>query len=401
VVDAVTCVGVSKTFKLYRERNQSMKTTLLSRSRHRFDEFHALDDVSFSVPEGSTFGIVGANGAGKSTTLKILAQILQPDKGEVQIRGRVAALLELGAGFHAELSGRENIFLNGSVLGMSRKEIANRLDDIVAFSGLESFIDNAVKTYSSGMYARLGFAVAVNVEPDVLLIDEVLAVGDEAFQRRCAERISELRSGGRTVVLVSHGLAQLQSLCDRGVWIDKGKVKAIGSAPDVVNSYLESVSNVSVSSDQSESVAGAVRLVSTRAVVNDSDSIDLSAGSLKLRSGSAVGFEISFEVIESPETMVCGIWIVRHDGILVASTRTGKQLELNHLRNGAHTVMFQVDRLDLLSGSYHLGVAFADDTIQNVHASSPRALNFDVIPQRGADFQEGVSRLHGSWVFKK
>jgi ABC-type polysaccharide/polyol phosphate transport system ATPase subunit len=377
-----------------------MKTTVLSRSRHRFDEFHALDDVSFEVPEGSTFGIVGANGAGKSTTLKILAQILQPDRGEVLIRGRVAALLELGAGFHPELSGRENIFLNGSVLGLGRKEIANRLDEIIEFSGLESFIDNSVKTYSSGMYARLGFAVAVNVDPDVLLIDEVLAVGDEAFQRRCAERISELRSGGRTVVLVSHGLAQLQSLCDLGVWIDKGRVQALGPAPDVVNAYLDSVSNVSVSSESSESVAGAVRLVSTRAVVAGLESLDLAAQSLKLRSGAGVKIEITFEVLESPKTMVCGIWITRHDGILVASTRTERKLQLDELPRGNYQVHFDIDRLDLLPGSYHLGVAFADQTIQNIHASSSRALSFDVTPERGVDFQEGVSRLHGRWVLE-
>ena len=214
---------VSKAFRIFSERNQSIKQALLRRRRGKYDDFWALRDVSFSVKEGTTFGIVGSNGSGKSTTLKLLAQILVPDQGSVKVEGRVSALLELGAGFHPDLTGRENVFLNGAILGLSRKTLNQRLEEIVDFAGLGTFIDNPVKTYSSGMYARLGFAVAVNVDPDILLIDEVLAVGDESFQRKCAERIGELRSGGRTVVLVSHNLSSIQAMCDTAAWIDQGE----------------------------------------------------------------------------------------------------------------------------------------------------------------------------------
>ena len=183
------------------------------------------------MPTGSTFGVIGSNGSGKSTLLKCLAGILQPEKGSVTVKGRVSALLELGAGFHPELSGRENVFLNGAILGLSKKEITARFDDIVEFAGLEEFIDTPVKNYSSGMFVRLGFAVAANVEPEVLLIDEVLSVGDESFQRRCAEKIDEFRRDGRTIVFVSHGLGQVAQLCEDAAWIDKGELREIGPAP--------------------------------------------------------------------------------------------------------------------------------------------------------------------------
>jgi ABC-2 type transport system ATP-binding protein len=181
----ITVDHVSKRFRLYHERNQSLKASVLRGGRARFEEFWALDDVSFEVPEGSTFGLIGENGSGKSTLLKCIARILRPDKGSISARGKLSALLELGAGFHPELSGRENVYLNGSILGLSKKQLDERFDEIVAFAGIEHFIDTPVKNYSSGMYVRLGFSVAINVDPDLLLIDEVLAVGDAEFQRKC------------------------------------------------------------------------------------------------------------------------------------------------------------------------------------------------------------------------
>ena len=239
--DAIEVDGVWKTFRIFHNRNSTLKQAVLRRRRETFEEFWALRDVSFDIPAGSSFGIIGANGAGKSTMLKVLARILVPDKGAVRVDGRVSALLELGAGFHPELSGRENVFLNGNILGMSSSTLRSKFDEIVSFSGLEEFIDQPVKTYSSGMFARLGFSVAVAVEPDVLLVDEVLAVGDEQFQRRCTEKMGEIRSSGRTVVFVSHGLAQVQQLCDHAVWLNKGEVQVVGDTNKVVQAYLESV----------------------------------------------------------------------------------------------------------------------------------------------------------------
>ena len=226
-----------KSYRLYHERNQYLKAAILKGRRARYEEFWALKDVDFAVPTGSTFGVIGSNGSGKSTLLKSMAGILQPEKGSIQIDGRVSALLELGAGFHPELTGRENVFLNGAILGLSKKEITARFDDIVEFAGLDDFIDTPVKNYSSGMFVRLGFAVAAHVDPDVLLIDEVLSVGDESFQRRCAEKIDEFRRDGRTIVFVSHGLAQVEQLCEDAAWIDKGELQMLGKAAEVISAY--------------------------------------------------------------------------------------------------------------------------------------------------------------------
>jgi len=254
--NAVEVDQVWKTFRIFQDRNSTLKQAVLRRRKQTFEEFWALRDVSFEIPTGSSFGIIGANGAGKSTMLKTLARILVPDCGEVRVHGRISALLELGAGFHPELSGRENVFLNGNILGMSTATLRAKFDEIVAFSGLDEFIDRPVKTYSSGMYARLGFSVAVAVEPDILLVDEVLAVGDEQFQRRCAEKMDEIRKSGRTVVFVSHGLAQVKQLCDRAVWLDKGVVQTAGETHAVIEKYLGSVTSAFRLDDQGRQRTG-------------------------------------------------------------------------------------------------------------------------------------------------
>ena len=204
--NAIEIHNLWKTFRLYQEKNQYLKAAVLRGRRARYEDFWALKEVSFDVPFGSTLGIIGSNGSGKSTLLKCLAGILSPDKGSVKINGRISALLELGAGFHLDLSGRENVYLNGAILGLSKREVTEKFDDIVEFAGLGKFIDTPVKNYSSGMIVRLGFAVAANVEPEILLIDEVLSVGDQSFQLRCIERIEKFRQDGKTMVFVSHSL---------------------------------------------------------------------------------------------------------------------------------------------------------------------------------------------------
>ena len=220
---------VSKKYRLYRERNASIKVALLRGGRAKVDVFWAIEDVSFQVEEGSTTALIGENGSGKSTMLKCLAKILRPDKGSVKVTGKMSALLELGAGFHPELSGRENVFLNGAILGLKQKELLARFDDIVDFAGIGQFIDEPVKNYSSGMYVRLGFSVAINVNPDILIVDEVLAVGDEAFQRKCLERFSDLKRNGKTVIIVSHAMTSVVTMCDHAIWFKKGHKMADGS----------------------------------------------------------------------------------------------------------------------------------------------------------------------------
>lgn len=238
---AVSVANVSKMFRLYHERNQSLKSAVMRRRISVHEDFWALKEVSFDVPVGSTFGLIGSNGSGKSTLLKCLAKIFYPEKGTITSNGKVAAMLEVGSGFHPELSGRENVYLNGSILGMSRKEIAKKFDEIVEFSGVEQFIDQPVKNYSSGMYVRLGFSVAINVDPDVLVVDEVLAVGDAEFQAKCQAKFAEFRSQGKTVILVSHSMDTVKSMCDTAAWLQNGSLKTVGAATQTVHAYMESL----------------------------------------------------------------------------------------------------------------------------------------------------------------
>jgi ABC-2 type transport system ATP-binding protein len=233
----IAAEDVSKCFRLFHERPTSVKERILRLRRSRSEDFWALRDVSMEVPEGHAVGLVGANGSGKTTLLKIIGGILRPTEGRVTTRGRIAALLELGAGFHPELTGRENVYLNASILGLSKKETDRHFDDIVEFAELEDFIDNQVKHYSSGMFVRLGFAVAVHVDPSILLVDEVLAVGDEAFQRKCLARVREFQREGRTIVFVTHAMQLVARICDDAVMLDRGRVVASGNVHDVIKEY--------------------------------------------------------------------------------------------------------------------------------------------------------------------
>lgn len=238
---AVRINDVSKKFRLYHERNQTLKSTIMRGRRSVHEDFWALRDVDFEVKEGSTFGLIGSNGSGKSTLLKCLAKIYWPTSGSITYNGRMAALLEVGSGFHHELSGRENIYLNGSILGMSKREIDRKYDEIVDFSGVEKFIDQPVKNYSSGMYVRLGFSVAISVQPDILIVDEVLAVGDAEFQEKCFAKFRSLKQSGHTVILVSHSMGSVRSMCDEVAWLNKGTLMKVGDAESTIKAYQDSI----------------------------------------------------------------------------------------------------------------------------------------------------------------
>lgn len=240
---AVSVEHVSKSFRMYKERNQTIKAAIMRGRTSVHDDFWALEDVTFDVPVGSTFGLIGSNGSGKSTLLKCLANIYYPNKGTITHFGKIAAMLEVGSGFHHELSGRENIFLNGSILGMSKKEVTRKFDEIVDFSGVEQFIDQPVKNYSSGMYVRLGFAIAINVDPDILVVDEVLAVGDAEFQEKCFQKFRDFKKLGKTVILVSHSMATVEEMCDHAAWINKGRLTEVGAAGPVIEAYTRSYSH--------------------------------------------------------------------------------------------------------------------------------------------------------------
>jgi ABC-2 type transport system ATP-binding protein len=240
-VTAISIRGVSKRFRVSQDRQSSLKERAvhLGRAKRGYKEFWALRDIDLDIPEGETVGLLGHNGSGKSTLLKCVGGILSPTEGEIRVRGRIASLLELGAGFHPDLTGRENVFLNASILGMSRRDITARFDDIVAFAELEDFIDEQVKHYSSGMYVRLGFAVAINVEPDVLLVDEVLSVGDEAFQQKCLEQVREFQRDGRTIIFVSHAADLVRRICTRAMVLDHGRTVTINDPASAILVFRE------------------------------------------------------------------------------------------------------------------------------------------------------------------
>jgi ABC-2 type transport system ATP-binding protein len=239
--NAVEVRNLSKNFRLYHERNQSLKSALMRGRISKYEDFSALNDITLDIPQGSTFALIGSNGSGKSTLLKCLAKIYWPTTGTISYNGRMAALLEVGSGFHHELSGRDNIYLNGSILGMSKKEIDAKYDEIVEFSGVERFIDQPVKNYSSGMYVRLGFSVAINVNPEILIVDEVLAVGDAEFQAKCLNKFRDFRKEGRTVIMVTHSMEAVRDMCDHAAWIEKGNLKVVGTAEETVAAYEESL----------------------------------------------------------------------------------------------------------------------------------------------------------------
>ncbi len=236
---AIQIEEVSKRYRLVRNRPTSIKEAMVRRSRRSsVEDFWALRDINLEIPKGSFFGLIGRNGSGKSTLLKLLSGIHRQTSGSIKIEGNLSALLELGAGFHPELTGRENVYLNGAILGMNRRQMSEVVDEIIEFSGIGEFIDSPVRVYSSGMYVRLGFAIAVHVDPEVLLVDEVIAVGDEEFQRKCLNHMEMLRRQGVTIVLVSHDIDQVQDLCDRVAWIDKSHLVEVGDPKEICERYL-------------------------------------------------------------------------------------------------------------------------------------------------------------------
>jgi lipopolysaccharide transport system ATP-binding protein len=299
---AITSEAISKRYRIgelqrgYGTLRDSLAGMVRKVGHHRHrEEIWALRDISFAVEEGEVVGVIGHNGAGKSTLLKVLTRITPPTTGRAEIRGRVGSLLEVGTGFHPELTGRENVYLNGAVLGMKRREIARRFDEIVEFSGIDQFLDTPVKRYSSGMYVRLAFSVAAHLEPEILLVDEVLAVGDAEFQRRCLGRMEDLGQSGRTVLFVSHNMQTIAQLCDRALLLEKGRVTLDGPSPDVVARYLQSIHG-SGSSRTWPDLAEApgddlVRLRSVRVVDEAGDTVD----AVDVR--RAVGIEIGFTVL--------------------------------------------------------------------------------------------------------
>ena len=414
--NAIEVRDVQKTYRRYGRRRQfgTLKSALLSgrvfRDMRPDDTFQALKGVSFDVVAGKTFGIVGRNGSGKSTMLKLIAGIGRPTAGTVIVSGRISALIELGAGFHPEISGRDNVYINGMMMGLTKREVSERFDEIVTFAELEDFIDAPVKTYSSGMYMRLGFAVAVHVDPEVLLMDEVLAVGDEAFTHKCLDKFSEFRRKGRTVLLVTHSLDLVTTFCDEVLWLDSGLIRAQGDPRRVIDAYrldvaqaedralrhaaIAAVAAVADVSDELRSVepppSGAQSEAPLQAAALADDSADTSSDTVpqdlfKAVEGRWGSREVEIDAVafvgesgqpsyvfssgapmeirlvvraHSPVTdLVFGVGIFNADGVCCYGTNTDIEGAESGAMTGQGEVRFAMDRLDLVAGTYKVDVA--------------------------------------------
>ena len=402
---AIVVDDVSKRFRLYKERSSSLKERVTALRRSVYDEYWALKDVSFAVPRGSTFGLIGHNGSGKSTLLRLMAGIHRPTSGKVHVDGRVSALLELGAGFHPDLTGRENIYLNGSILGLNRKTINSKIDQIVEFAGLGEFIDTPVKIYSSGMFVRLGFSVAVHVDPDILIIDEVIAVGDEDFQRRCFDHLYRLRSNGSTIVMVTHSLNLVQQMCDNAAWLDHGELKALGAAPDVVHHYLDQVNVVEAERLESHGAAGAANGVSIDAEA------DAAHGLIKLPEVEFLdrdGKPTKVAVPEQPLTIrihwtspvpveepLFSFAIENEAGVYVANPGMRATGVPGETLLGEGYVDYRMDELVLGPGQYTLSVAAHDHSGTTVLDKRERFVTLRVQP--GSLIVYGLVSMMGTW----
>ena len=389
---AVRAESLWKNFRLYHERNQFLKAAVLRGRRARYEEFWALKDVSFEVPTGTTFGVIGHNGSGKSTLLKTLTGILVPDQGSVKTVGRVSALLELGAGFHPELSGRENVFLNGAILGLKRKEIEKRFDDIVEFAGLEQFIDSPVKNYSSGMFVRLGFAVAANVEPDVLLIDEVLSVGDENFARKSAEKIDQFRRDGRTIVFVSHGLDSVEQLCETVAWLDHGEIQMIGPAAEVISAYRGDSHDAVTTPEEfgSRWGSGEIQIASVDLTDGDGQVVQhprtLDPFNVRVNLTAHAPIQDSVLVAKIDQLGGHTVWqsSTRRNGVSIGLIKDAASVEL------------KFPALPLLEGTYELTLGITNQTEVQPYDWWERRIRFDVRQYVSGD--HGVVHIPTTWT---
>jgi ABC-type polysaccharide/polyol phosphate transport system ATPase subunit len=419
-LEVVSLQGVSKKFILHHHKVSRLKEQiidLLKGTRYISEEFWALKDITFTVDRGETVGIIGENGSGKSTLLQLLAGILVPDKGKLEVKGKVAPLIELGAGFNPELTGRENIYLNGSILGLKRKEINQKLEDIIAFSGLQRFIDQPVKNYSSGMYMRLAFSISIHVDPDILLVDEILAVGDLPFQQECFKRIQDFKNKGKTIILVSHDLHTLSTFCDWTLLLHKGEVIAQGNTQDVIARYLEILKK----SDNSKEVAQSVGSLNKRAIEREDH--PHSTGK-RWGSGEIEITKVTFLNKERKETrqfrthdpFIARIHYVTHQrikkpvfGLALISEKDNIQINgpntrfdncvIDYLEDQGY-VEYIIDRLPLLPGYYWLLVSVWDYECQQVFDAQDRMHKFEVIPG-GTLERYGLISIPARWEYYK
>ena len=410
--NAIEVRDVRKKFKVYYDKGSQLKERILFRKRNRYEERWVLNGISFDVKKGEAIGLIGHNGCGKSTTLKLLTRIMYPDSGTIQMRGRVSSLIELGAGFHPDMSGRENIYTNASIFGLTKKEIDERMDDIIEFSEMEPYLDNPVRTYSSGMYMRLAFSVAINVNADILLIDEILAVGDINFQAKCFNKLREIKAEGTTIVIVSHSLGQIEQICDRTIWIHDGKIKAEGKPRDIHPQYMDFMGQKRQEISEKETTrqeektgkkAGERKEDSPEekkrwgngyARIQRINMLDEKGKRQKtFVTGSKIVIEMDYKVNQMVKNAVFGIGIFTKDGkqCYGTNTRIDQLAEFDLTKDG--TMHITLDKVNLLPGVYLLDVAIESD-VGNPVDYFREAYTFEMYSAIG---DVGMVRLDHQW----
>jgi len=420
--NAIEVYDLKKMFKVYADKGVQLKERILFRKRNKYEEHWVLNGVTFEIKKGEVVGLIGHNGCGKSTTLKLLTKIIYPDKGTVDIQGRVSSLIELGAGFHPDMSGRENIYTNAAIFGLTRKEIDERIDEIIAFSELGDYINNPVRTYSSGMYARLAFSVAINVDADVLLVDEILSVGDANFQHKCFNKLREIKARGTTIVIVSHSLGQIEQICDRTIWIDQGVVRMEGDPRKVDVEYLDYMANRERDVLEVEAEEEIIEISVQDSLQEESDeeigtrdynipwinehgmkekgnkqveliSVQIKNGKV-FRVGSDIEIEIKYKRRDnSISSAVLGMNIVRNDGMYCYGTTTFiDRCEKWKLKDNG-TIRVMLKNVPLLAGIYNMDIALSDGVTINYHYLY-EALQFEI---RNPYDELGVFRIEHEW----
>ena len=408
---AIIVKDVTKKFKVFLDKGVELKERLLFKNRNRYEERWVLKGISFQVNRGEAVGIIGQNGCGKSTTLKLLTKIIYPDSGSIEMRGRVSSLIELGAGFHPDMSGRENIYTNASIFGLTKKEIDQRLDDIIAFSELEDFIDNPVRTYSSGMYMRLAFSVAINVDADILLIDEILAVGDLNFQTKCFNKLKEIKANGATIVIVSHSLGQIEQICDRSICLFEGMIKADVTPRDVHPEYVsfmgekreeiaekerqrkdgvkeeKKIENYLEDPEKKRWGNGKARFTSVRMMNDKREQKNI------FTTGENVIVEAEYKINQLVKDVIFGIGIFNGDGIRCYGTNTRiEQFDNFDLENNG-VMEIELQHMNLLPGVYTLDITIESEIADPVDYYR-EACKFEVISNIG---DVGITRIDHIW----
>jgi len=417
MIEAIKIINLSKKFRRYHEKTSNIKYAALNFLKGKksffYEDFYALKNINMSIKAGETIGIIGENGSGKSTLLKLIARILFPDGGHILTKGKIATLIEIGAGFHTELSGKENIYVNASLLGFKKKEIEAKLEEIIDFSGLENFINNPIKTYSSGMYVRLGFSIAINVNPDILLIDEILAVGDENFQKRCFEKIDKFRNEGKTILIVSHDLAVIEKMCDRIFLIDNGKQIYKENPVDVISEYhkilfkkrkfvLRSNQDEFTKDESSEKETPSTtefnRWGSREAEITAVGFLDDKDNETYIfKTGDFLKVKIDYIAKERIEKPIFGISIYKEGSIYLCgpNTNTG-DCNIDYIE-GEGSVEYIVDSIPFLPGNYLFTASIYDFSSRHAYDHWEKCLTFNVVENKRIKEKFGAIYIPSEW----